>query len=81
MGAEYCNEPVCVCVCLCLLRSYLRNYTSDLHQFFLCVLSVAVAWSCFGGAVIRYVFLVCFTDDVVFAHKLRLLDVAARLRQ
>jgi len=35
--AEYCNEHVCLSVCLCLFvcpRSYLRNYTSDLHHFF-----------------------------------------------
>jgi len=31
-GEEYRDERVCVCVCP---RSYyLRNYTSDLHQFF-----------------------------------------------
>jgi len=40
-GAEYCDERVClsvsVCVCVCVIvcpRSYLRNYTSDLHQIF-----------------------------------------------
>jgi len=30
-GAEYCGERVCVFFCP---RSYPRNYTSDLHQFF-----------------------------------------------
>jgi len=80
MGAEYCNEPVYVCVSLpsAIISSELHVRSSP---NFLCVLSVAVAWSCFGGAVIRYVFPVCFMDDVVFAHKLRLLDVAAGLRQ
>jgi len=29
-GAEYCDERVCLCVLVCP-RSYLRNYTSDLH--------------------------------------------------
>ena len=33
--AEYCDERVCVSVCVFVCpRSYLRNYTSDLHQFF-----------------------------------------------
>ena len=47
---------VCVCVFVCQ-RSYLGNYTSDLHQF-LCLLPMAVARSSSGGAVIRYVFAV-----------------------
>ena len=63
-GAEYCDECVClsvclcVCVCVCVFvcpRSYLRNYTSDLHQFFLYALPTAVARSASGGVVIRYV--------------------------
>ena len=29
-GAEYCDERVCLSVCP---RSYLRNYTPDLHDF------------------------------------------------
>ena len=32
--AEYCNERVCVSVFACL-RSYLRNYTSDLYHIFM----------------------------------------------
>ena len=44
------------------------------------MLPMAVAQSSSDGVVIRYVFPV-FLDDVIFAHKLRLLDVAARLRQ
>jgi len=83
-GAEYCDERVClavclsVCVCICP-RSCRWNYTSYLHQF-LCMLPMAVARSSSGGVVIRYVF-PGFMDDVIFAHKLRLLDVAARLKQ
>ena len=50
-GAEYCDDRVCVFVCP---WSYLRNYTSDLHQF-ICMLPVAVARSSSGGVVIRYV--------------------------
>jgi len=52
---------------------------------FFCMLPMAVALSFRGGIVIcyitlRYVFLV-FMDDVILAHKLRLLFIAARLRQ
>jgi len=41
---------------------------------------MAVARSCSGGVVIRYV-LPVFTDNVIFAHKPGLLDVAAQLRR
>ena len=44
------------------------------------MLAMAVAPSS-GGIVIRCVLLVLFMDDIILAHKLRLLDVAARLRQ
>ena len=36
-AAEYCDERVCLCVRVCVFvcpRSHLRNYTSDLRQFF-----------------------------------------------
>jgi len=45
------------------------------------MLPVGVARSSSGGVVIRYVTYFRFVDDVIFAHKPRLLDVAARLRQ
>jgi len=32
-AAKYCDKHACVCVFV-YLRSYLRNYTSDLHQIF-----------------------------------------------
>ena len=66
---------MCVCVFVCP-QSYLRNYTSDLHQI-VCAcylwpwLSPPLAVLCISG----------FMDDVIFSHKLRLLNVAARLRQ
>ena len=41
---------------------------------------MAVFRSSFGGVVIRYV-LPVFIDDVIFAHKPRLLDVAAQLKR
>ena len=34
-SAKYCDERVCLSVCVFACpRSYLRNYTSDLHEFF-----------------------------------------------
>jgi len=66
------SVSVCLCVFVCP-RSYLRNYTSDLHQIFVRVNygsgSVLLWWRsdmlCTSG----------FMDDVIFAHKPRLLDV------
>jgi len=68
---------VCLCVCLCP-RSYLRNYTSDLHQFFVHITygrGSVLLWQrsdmlCISG----------FMDDVMFAHKAWLLDIAAQLK-
>jgi len=78
-GAEYCDELVCLSVCVFVCpRSYLRNCTPDLHQFFVHVTygrgSVLLWWRddvrlCTSG----------FMDDVIFAYKPRLLDVAAQL--
>jgi len=79
-GAKYCDDRVCLSVCLhvcpCVSpRAYLWNYTSDLRQM-LCpcyvhVRGLVLLWQhsdtlCISG----------FTDDVIFAHKPRLLDVA-----
>jgi len=69
---------VCVCVFICR-RSYLLNYTSDLHQFFMHVTygrGSVLLWRrsdtlCTPG----------FMDDVIFAHKSRLLDVVAQLKR
>ena len=50
-AAEYCDERVCLCVRVCVFvcpRSHLRNYTSDLRQFFVHVIPMAVARS-FSG--------------------------------
>ena len=60
-------------------RSYLRTYTSDLHQIFAQVI--------YGrGSVLlwRRSDTLCtfdFIDDVTFAHKPRLLDVVAQLKR
>ena len=69
---------VCVCVCLSAIISPQLHVPSSLH--FLCMLPMAVARSSSGGVVIRYV-LPVFVDDVIFAHKPRLLDVAAQLKR
>ena len=53
---------VCVYVFVCP-RSYLRNYTSDLH-YFLRTLHVSVARSATGGVLIRYVFLVLLSSFI-----------------
>jgi len=42
---------------------------------------MAVARSSSGGVVIRYVGYFRFMDNVIFAHKPRLLDVAAQLKR
>ena len=78
---EYYDERVCVCVSVCLPVCLSTIISSELHvrssPKFLCVLSVTVARSsllwrrrdtlCTSG----------FMDDVIFAHKPRLLDVTA----
>ena len=61
VGERSIAMSVSVCLFVCVFvwpRLYLRNYTSDLHQF-LCMLHTAVARSCSGGVVIRYVLPVC----------------------
>ena len=73
------SVSVFACVFVCPL-SYLRRYTSDLHQFFVRATygrGSVVLWRrcsdtlCTSG----------FTDDVIFARKPRLLDVAAQLKR
>ena len=74
-GAEYCGERVCLSVCVfACTRSYFRNYTSDFHQIF-------VPASYGRGSVLfwRCSVTLCtsgFMDDVTFAHKPKLIDVA-----
>ena len=71
--AEYCDERVCVFVCP---RSYLRNYTSDLHLF-LCMLPMAVAGSSSGGVVIGYALPVLWMTSCLLICQ-GCLDVAAQ---
>ena len=73
------SVSVCLSVCLSVFvcpRSYLRNCTSDLHHIF-----VPVTYG--RGSVLLFLHTLCtsgFMDDVIFAHKLTLLDVAAQLK-
>jgi len=65
---------VCVFVCL---RSCLRNYTSDLHQIFCaCYLGSVLFWR--RSDTLR---ISGFVNDVIVAHKVKLLEVSVRLRQ
>ena len=69
---------MCVCDFICP-RSYLRNYTSDLHHFYVHVTyghDLVLLW--LHSDMLR---ITGFMDCIIFAHKLRLLDIAARLRQ
>ena len=68
---------VSVCVCL---RSNLQNYTSDLHLY----IFVRVVYGRRSVLIWRRSDTLCtsgFMDDVMFAHKPRLLDVAAQLKR
>ena len=60
------SVSVCLCMFVCL-RSYLRNYTSDLHQFFFMHVTYG------RGSVLlwRRSDMLCtygFMDDVIFAQ-------------
>jgi len=60
-------------------RLYLRNCTSDLHQIFAHATNGCgsfLLWRCSDTLCTSG-----FMDDVIFAHKPRLLDVAAQLKR
>jgi len=64
-----------VCVCFSI-HAYLRNYASDLQEIFVHGRGSVLLWRrsdtlCTSG----------FKDDVIFAHKPRLLDVAVQLKR
>ena len=78
-GAEYCDERVCVSLCVFVCpRSYLRNtrpiFTNILFMRVTCPIPRLgpILWR--RSDTLR---ISGFMDDVIFAHKLRLLDVAA----
>jgi len=67
-----------VCACVSVRDHYLRHCTSDLHQMF-----VHVTYGRGSVLLRRRSDTLCtsgFMDDVIFAHKPRLLDVAAQLK-
>ena len=73
---EYCDERVCVCVCVCLsVRDHIFGTTRPIFAKFF----VAVARSSSGRVVM--LFTSGFMDDVIFAHKPRLLDVTAQMKR
>ena len=72
------SVSVCACVCVFVCpRLYLRGYTSDLYQICLHITY------CRGSVLLwrrsDTLRVSGFMDDVIFAYKLRLLDVATRL--
>jgi len=74
-----CVLCVCVCVFVCL-RSHLRNYASDLHQFF----SEHVTYGRGSVLLWRRSDMICtygFMNDVIYAHKKMLLDIATQLKR
>ena len=80
-GAENCDERARACVSVCLsVRDHIFGTTRpNLHQVFL-----RVAYGC--GSVLLWrrndmLRISGFMDDVIFPRKLRLFEVAARLRQ
>ena len=72
---------VCVCVCVCLsVRDHIFGTTRPIFtKLFMCV-----AYGCDSVLLWRRRDMLCtfgFVDDVIFAHKPRLLDVAAQLKR
>jgi len=80
-GAEYCDEPVCLSLCVCVCLSAIIS--RELH-----VLSSKKCCACYHscGSVLLWQRsdTPCtsgFMDDIIFAHKPLLLDVAAQLKR
>jgi len=75
------SVSVSVCVCLSV-RGHIFGTTFPIFTNFLCALTMAVARSSSGGVVTSNKLCTSgFMDDVTFAHKPRLLDVAAQLKR
>ena len=75
---------VCVCVCLCLCVCLSAIISSQLHVRFSPIFFLHVTYG--RGSVLLWQLsdTLCtsgFTDDVMFAHKPMLLDVAAQLKR
>ena len=67
---------VCVCVCLSVISSELHVRSSPIFAHVTYGRASVLLWRLSGTLRISGL-----VDDVIFTHKLRLLDVAARLRQ
>jgi len=65
---------VSVCMFICM-RAHLRNYMAYLHQFF-CACYLCL-WLSPPLACSDTLHISGFMDDIIFVHKLRLLDIAA----
>jgi len=71
------SVSVCVCVCLsAIISSELHVRSSPVLLHVTCGHGSVLLWQC--SDMLR---LSSFMDDIIVAHQLRLLDVAARLRQ
>ena len=78
----YCDERVCLYVCLCVCLSAI--ICSQLHVLSSPIFFVYVTY-CRGSVLLwRHSDTLCtsgFMDDVIFAHKPMLLDIAAQLKR
>ena len=78
-GAEYCDERVCLCVCVCLSAIISSELHVRSNQIFVHVT--------YGRASVLFwrrsdtIRTSGFMDDVTFAHKPKLLNVAAQLKR
>jgi len=83
IGERSVEISVCLSLSVCVFvcpRSYLRNYAFDLHRIFFMHVTDG------RGSVLLWLRsdmlrTFGFMDDVIFAHKPRLLDVAAQLKR
>jgi len=75
IGAEYCDDRVCLCLCV---SDHISGNTRPVCTNFL----VHVTYGCGWVLLWRRCDMLCtsgFMDDVILAHKLRQLNVAAKL--
>jgi len=85
---------VCVCLCVCFSAITFLELHIRSSPCVLCVLPMAMARSSSGGVMIRYTYIQiyiapkivrrctsCFMDDIIFAHRPMLLDVAPQLKR
>ena len=73
---------LCVSVCVCLsVRDHIFGTIRPIFNNFLRMLPMAVARSSADGVMIRYVFPVLWMTSYLHISCMRLLDVAATLRQ